>query len=55
MPEIHDIFIKRIGFSLIRVHRSQTFSATNPTDSLLLNQLKWPIEYLMVGMRIASY
>lgn len=50
-PEIHDIFIKRIGFSLIRVHRRQTIRVNKQTDNLLLNQLKWPIETIYVGLR----
>lgn len=51
-PEVHDIFIKRIGFSLIRVyrqHRVRTNSSDN--DERLLSQLKWPIEYMFVGLR----
>jgi hypothetical protein len=50
-PEIHDIFIKRIGFSLIRVHREQSIRTSNSTANLLLNQLKWPTETLYVGLR----
>lgn len=50
-PEIHDIFIKRIGFSLIRVHRLQVIRVNKASDNLLLNQLKWPIETLYLGMR----
>lgn len=50
-PEIHDIYIKRIGFSLIRVHRRQTTRVNKSRDNILLNQLKWPIETLYVGMR----
>ena len=50
-PEIHDIFIKRIGFSLIRVHRKQVIRTNKSDDNLLLNQLKWPIETLYVGLR----
>ena len=51
-PEIHDVFIKRIGFSLIRVYRQQN-SNTNQeqSDEKLLSQLKWPIEYMFVGLR----
>lgn len=52
-PEIHDIFIKRIGFSLIRVHRYQSNRVTNNADNILLSQLKWPTEYLQVGIRPA--
>ena len=51
-PEIHDIYIKRIGFSLIRVfrHHRQRSNSTDH-DELLLSQLKWPIEYMYVGLR----
>ncbi len=54
-PEVHKIYIKRIGFSLIRVHRQQTYSCTSSTGELLLQALKWPIEYLMVGMKPTYY
>ena len=50
-PEIHDIFASRIGFSLIRVHRHQTTAIQNIEDRVLLDQLKFPIEYLLVGLR----
>jgi len=54
-PEVHDIFIKRIGFNLIRVHRQQVHNADKDSDEVLLQQLKWPIESLFVGMRVAEY
>jgi hypothetical protein len=54
-PEVHNIFIKRIGFSLIRVHRQQTLSASNSAVEVLLQQLKWPIETMYVGMRPSAY
>lgn len=51
-PEIHDIYIKRIGFSLIRVYREHVQRCnTSGSDEKLLSQLKWPIEYLFVGLR----
>lgn len=50
-PEIHDIYIKRIGFSLIRVHRRQVTRVNKSEDNILQNQLKWPIETLYVGLR----
>jgi len=52
-PEIHDIYIRRIGFSLIRVYRTQINQEAVPSDSVLLSQLKWPIEYMFVGLRPA--
>lgn len=50
-PEVHDIYIKRIGFSLIRVYREQVQRSNASADEKLLSQLKWPIEYMMVGLR----
>jgi hypothetical protein len=51
-PEIHDIYIKRIGFSLIRVFRQQ-FSNINGSSlsDILLSQLKWPIEYMFIALQ----
>jgi hypothetical protein len=55
-PEVHDIFIKRIGFSLIRVHREHIESGLqSASGSVLLSKLKWPIEAMFVGMRVSSY
>jgi len=53
--EIHDIFIERIGFSLIRVHRYQSFTLNLESSSLLLSQLKWPTETILVGFRPSDY
>lgn len=50
-PEIHDIYIKRIGFTLIRVHRLQTFTVNTESSDVLLSQLKYPIETIYAGMR----
>jgi hypothetical protein len=51
-PEIHDIYIKRIGFSLIRVYRQHKQRVSQDSeDELLLSQLKWPIEYMFVCFR----
>ena len=54
-PEVHTIYIKRIGFSLIRVHRQQVYNANSSSQEVLLQQLKWPIEYMFVGMKIKAY
>jgi hypothetical protein len=50
-PEIHDIYIKRIGFSLIRVHRYQQQQMTTSVGEILLSNFKWPVETICVGMR----
>jgi hypothetical protein len=47
----HDIYIKRIGFSLIRVYRLQKKSENVSTDEVLLSQLKWPVENMYAGLR----
>lgn len=54
-PEVHDIFIKRIGFNLIRVHRQQLHTTTASGEELLLQQLKWPTESMFVGMKVKEY
>lgn len=50
-PDIHDIFIARIGFTLVRVHRRQVTNVNKSSDNVLLQQLKWPIETMYVGVR----
>jgi hypothetical protein len=50
-PEVHDIFIQRIGFSLIRVHRRQVSQLDTSTSEVLLQAIKWPVESLYVGFR----
>ncbi len=54
-PEIHNIFIRRIGFTLIRVNRQQTLSVDQSQAEVLLQQLKWPIEHMTVGIRPRDY
>lgn len=50
-PEVHDIYIRRIGFSLIRVHRFQSDRQSTSTANVLLSNLKWPIETIYLGLR----
>jgi len=55
-PEVHNIFIKRIGFTLIRVHRQQnTSDDAGGSKSVHMNMMKWPIEALFIGMRVKEY
>ena len=49
--EVHDIYIERIGFSLIRVYRSQSATFSNTAISSQLTSLKWPVEYMYVGLQ----
>jgi hypothetical protein len=50
-PEVAAIFQERVGISMIRVHRSQTTRLVRNTDSIPMNNLKWPLEYVMLGAR----
>lgn len=51
-PEIHDIFIRRIGFALIRVYRQQRATVSSSGNfEVLLSNLKWPVEYMFVGVQ----
>ena len=48
-PEIHEIFIRHIGFNLIRVHKEKTFILEKPKGTICLNSSKLPIETLYIG------
>ena len=53
-PEIHDIFIKRVGFTMVRVHLNQNTIIDQETNSVHMNKLKWPIETIYAGLRPAT-
>lgn len=50
-PEIADLYYRKIGFNMIRVHRVQRKQVTESTGSVQLNSLKWPIETMYFGFR----
>lgn len=50
-PDIHDIFIKRVGFTMIRVHREQRTPLSTAADNIQLQELKWPTETLYIGIK----
>jgi hypothetical protein len=50
-PDIHDIFIKRVGFAMIRVHRQQRAGLDSSSGSIQLDQLKWPTETFYLGAK----
>lgn len=37
------------------MHRQQVANVTKSSDEILLQQLKWPIEYLYIGMKVKDY
>ncbi len=54
LPEVHDIFIDRVAFTLIRVHRRQTANLNKSSDRIHLVQLKWPIEDIKFGFQLVA-
>jgi len=50
-PEIHDIYISRVGFSLIRVHRFERRGLASGQEDILLDNLRWPVETIYFGAR----
>lgn len=55
LPEVHNIYLKRVGFNMIRVN--QFFSKQNCSgdDQTLLSSLKFPIEWLAIGARPTKF
>jgi hypothetical protein len=54
--EVHDVFIRRIGFTLIRVHLYHEEQLTQSAAKIKLDSLQWPIEAMFFGFRpIVNY
>jgi hypothetical protein len=52
LPEIHEIFVKKFGFQLIRVNRLHKISQlTKRDDNILLHDIKWPVETMFVAFK----
>ncbi len=54
LPQLHKIFISRFSMQLIRIHKVHREILTFPTQAILLNQLKFPIEAIFLGFRPLS-
>lgn len=54
LPEVHDIFIDRVAFTLVRVHRNQTQNCNKSSDRIHLVQLKWPVEDIKFGFQLVA-
>lgn len=52
--EVHNIYIKRVGFNLVRVHREQTIRISAAQNEYQLSALKWPIETIYAGIRLVA-
>jgi hypothetical protein len=48
---IHDIYMDRIGFMIVYTHLSQSDPVSDDRANILLSGLKWPIVYLLAGLR----
>jgi hypothetical protein len=49
--DVHEIFIDRIGFNLIRTHKAQDFNLTESEGQHQVSQFKFPTETVFVGVR----
>jgi hypothetical protein len=49
-PDVHDILIQRIQFSLVRVYLKQHNELRNSTDRIQLTSFKWPVETIYLGV-----
>jgi hypothetical protein len=50
-PEIQDIFVTRLGFILVRIHKRIDVILNKNKDKILLPQLKFPLESLYLSFR----
>jgi hypothetical protein len=48
-PEINDVYIDRIGFNMVRLHRYQETILNSSQFNERLSNLKWPVEELRVA------
>ena len=53
-PDVSNIFMKKFGFSLIRVHGRHIKEVLTNADDILLNNLRWPTECLYVAFKPQS-
>ncbi|HEU0069403.1 MAG TPA: hypothetical protein VFQ26_09130 [Nitrospiraceae bacterium] len=47
--DLHDIFLAKTYFNLVRVWKSQRFSYKNDNQEFLLSQFKFPVEWMMIA------
>jgi hypothetical protein len=50
-PEVHAIYVNKVTFTMVRVWRENLIHCEGTTNQQQLTQLKWPIEYMFVGVR----
>jgi len=48
-PDVHEMYIRRIGFSMIRVFLEQDEDVNSSKKDILMQMLKYPVEFFFVG------
>jgi hypothetical protein len=54
VAEVHDIYIRRIGFQLVRLHIQDRFLLQTNKGKLLAKELKYPIEHISLGCKTVA-
>lgn len=49
--DVHEIYLSKVGFNLVRVHRTQKIPMTSSSLEVKLQNLKWPTEFMFLGLR----
>lgn len=52
--DVYNLFIKHVGFTLIRVHVTHRVVLTQGNNNILMSELKWPVETLYVAFKPQS-
>jgi hypothetical protein len=55
LPEVHNIYLKRVGFNMVRVNQFFSKQSCSGDDQTLLSSLKFPIEWLAIGARPTKF
>ena len=55
LKEVVDVFLARMGFTLVRVHLESEQEFSSATQSIQPNGLKWPVEQMIVGVKMRAY
>ena len=50
-PNVHEIYVQRLQFTLMRVHVHEKVQLTKNSENVRLSSFKWPIEYFFAGCR----
>lgn len=51
VPHVHEIYVQRLQFSLMRVHLQHNVQLSKNEETVRLDSFKWPVEYFWVGAR----